>query len=252
MKNQPLISIVVPVLNEEKILENTLKNIRQQSYKNYELIVVDNGSTDNSVNIAKKFADKILFEEKKGSINAMTTGFKNAKGEIIVNCDADSLYPTNYLEKIVEAFNKSEKIVAVYGPLVFIENGKISNFFTLLGYTIADFLSKVFTNTYIVGAANFAIKKEIYDKVGGYNTNSNLASQDFRLAKKLSKHGKVKFIPSLIVLTSNRRFKENGTFRALLHSFKLWFDVAFNINKITYDNYYTHSYYQKKGANKEK
>ncbi|MBO8160957.1 MAG: glycosyltransferase family 2 protein [Thermosipho sp. (in: Bacteria)] len=245
-----LVSIIVPVLNEEKILENTLKNIRKQTFKNYELIVVDNGSTDNSITIAKKYADKVLFEEQKGSIHAMCTGIKNAKGEIIVTCDADSLYPENFLERIVSKFKTNEKLVAIYGPFIFLESGKISNFFTWLGYVISDFLSRIFTKTYIVGAANFAIKKEVYEKVGGYDTESNLASQDFRLARKLSKHGKVKFIPSLIVKTSNRRFKEEGFIKALINAFKLWADVAFNINKITYKSYYSQSYYQKKGAKK--
>lgn len=252
MNKKPLVSIIVPVLNEEKILESTLKNIKKQTYKNYELIVVDNGSTDKSVEIAKKFADKLLFEEKKGSINAMVKGFENAEGDILVTCDADSLYPKNYLKKIVNTFCKNENIVAIYGPFKFIENGKISNFFVWLGYVISDFFSKIFTKTYIVGAANFAIRKDVYKKVGGYDTKSNLASQDFRLAKRLAKFGKVKFIPSLIVYTSNRRFKEQGTVFSLFHAFRLWADVAFNINKIKYDSYYTHKYYQKKGAAKEK
>ena len=251
MNKSPLVSIIVPILNEEKILEKTLKNIKKQTYKNYELIVVDNGSTDNSVKIAEKYADKVLHEEKKGSIYAMVKGFENAKGEILVTCDADSLYPIDYLERIIKTFNKNKNIVAIYGPFKFLESGKVSNFFTWLGYVISDFLSKIFTNTFIVGAANFAIKKDIYIKIGGYDTKSNLASQDFRLAKKLSKFGKVKFLPSLIVSTSNRRFKEYGTFFSLLNALKLWADVAFNINKIKYDSYYTEKYYQKKGVVKK-
>lgn len=251
MKNNPKVSIIVPVLNEEKILETTLKNIKSQTYKNYELIVVDNGSTDNSLKIAEKYADKILQEENKGSIYAMKKGFENAKGEILVTCDADSLYPKDYLEKIVITFNKNNHIVAIYGPFKFLESGKVSNFFIWFGYVISDFLSRIFTKTYIVGAANFAFKKNVYFKVGGYDTKSNLASQDFRLAKKLSKFGKVKFMPFLIVFTSNRRFKKNGTLISLINAFKLWVDVAFNINKIKYDSYYTKKYYKDKGAIKK-
>jgi len=251
MKKEPLISIIVPVFNEEEVLEKTLKNIRKQTYSNYELIVVDNGSTDNSANIAKKYADRVLIEKKKGWINAMIKGFENSKGEIVVNCEADSLYPVDYLERIVSIFSKNRKIVAIYGPFKFIENGKISNFFVWIGYIIFDFLSKVLTKTYVTGGANFAILKDAYIKVGGYNPNCKLASPDFRMAKKLSKIGKVKFIPSLIVLTSNRRFKELGTIKALVKGAILWADVAFNINKIKYNSYHPENYYQNKGDMKK-
>ncbi|RDI92548.1 glycosyl transferase [Thermosipho africanus Ob7] len=246
------ISIIVPVLNEEKILENTLKSIINQSYKNFELIVVDNGSTDRSVEIASKYTNNVLFESKKGSIHAMSKGFKNATGDILVTCDADSIYPENYLEKIVKSFMRDSKVCAVYGPFSLIEENKFKNFFTILTYILLDFLSRLFTKTYIVGAANFAIKKEAYEKVGGYDTKSNLASQDFRLAKKLSKVGKVKFVPSLIVKTSNRRLKEEGFFKSMKKAFKFWADVAFNLNKIKYDNYYSKEYYKKKGVKNDK
>ncbi|ABR30093.1 glycosyl transferase [Thermosipho melanesiensis] len=245
------ISVIVPVLNEEKTLEKTLKSIKNQTYKNFEIIVVDNGSTDKSVEIARKYTTNIFFEEKKGSINAIVKGIKNSKGDIFLTCDADSIYPKNYFEKIFKTFKKHEKICAIYGPFMFIENGKISNFFTWISYIIMDFLSKLFTKTYIVGAANFAIKRECYFKVGGYDIKSNLASQDFRLARKISKVGKVSFSPFLVVFTSNRRFRKEGFFKSFKEAVILWADVAFNKNKITYEKYYTKEYYGRKYERKK-
>ncbi|WP_233119498.1 glycosyltransferase family 2 protein [Thermosipho affectus] len=245
------ISVVIPVLNEETTLENTLKSIKNQTYKNFEIIVVDNGSTDKSVVIAKKYTQNVLFEKKKGPINAIVKGFKYATGDILITCDADSIYPKDYFEKIVKKFKKKKNLCAIYGPFLFIENNKFSNFFVWLFYITSDFLSKIFTKTYIVGAANFAIKKECYLKSGGYDTTNNLASKDFRLAKKLSHLGKVSFSPFLLVLTSNRRFKKEGLLKSLKKAFALWADVAFNINKITYSTYYTKEYYRRKNE-KEK
>ncbi|QTA38845.1 glycosyltransferase [Thermosipho ferrireducens] len=241
-----LISIIVPVLNEGEILEQTLKKLKLQKFRDFELIVVDNGSTDESVEIAKKYADKVLFESKKGSINAMKKGFENADGEIILACDADSVYDENYLEKIVSTFQKTKNIVALYGPFVFVEKGPIFNFFIWVSYVILDFLSRIFTKTYIVGAANFAIKKSAYFEVGGYTAQENLASQDFRLAKRLSKLGKVKFLPLLIVRTSYRRYEKAGMIKGFFQSLKFWADVAFNKNKLTYEDYYTKDYYREK------
>ncbi len=237
-------SVVVPVLNEEKTLSETLKSIRSQTLKDFELIVVDNGSTDGSVEIAREYADMVLFEEKKGSINAIKRGFSKATGEILVCCDADSIYPKDYLEKLDRIF-KDEKVVAVYGPFIFKEKGKIFNIGSIIVYTILNALSSIF-GVPLAGAANFAIRKKFYERSGGYNFG-DLASQDFRLARKLKAFGKVVYSPKLIVMTSYRRFERQGLIRGLWRAFLFWLDVALNLNRKKMEDYYERSYYEDKG-----
>ncbi len=239
-----LVSIIIPVLNEEKWLESTLKSIEKQTYKNYEIIVVDNGSTDKSSAIAKKYTDKVFFEKRKGPLFAMDAGFRLAKGEIITVCDADTLYPKNWLMKMVKKLEKVN-IVAVYGPMAFREDGKIRRCLIAWGYIFFNGLSNIF-GVSLCGAANFGMKREAYYQVGGYILNSSVASQDFILAKKLRKIGKVRFIPSMICYTSNRRYIRINFMHGIKEALKLWLDVALNRNKITYDDYYDNNYYKKK------
>ncbi|MCD6449130.1 MAG: glycosyltransferase [Thermotogaceae bacterium] len=242
----PEFSVIVPVLNEEDVIERALKSVVNQTIKDFEIIVVDNGSTDSSPEIAKLYADKLLYEKRRGSINAIKRGIKEATGEIILCADADSIYPPDYLEKIKKGFSNPE-VVAVYGPFFFIEKSKIFNFISVAFYALMNALSIISAGVPLAGAANFAIRRKIYHKSGGYDFG-NLASQDFRLARKLRKYGKVKFTPSLVVWTSYRRFQRKGLGKALRESFSYWVDVALNKNKITYESYFDENYYKSKKA----
>lgn len=242
MKN-PLVSVIVPVLNEEKWLKSTLETIKNQSYKNFEIIVVDNGSKDKSPKIAMNYADKLLFESRQGPIFAMHKGFVEAKGSIVTVCDADTIYPENWLAKMVKNISK-KKIVAVYGPMGFREDSAIRRTLLICGYCFFNGLSNIF-GVSLCGAANFGILKEAYFESGGYMLESRIASQDFILAKKLRKIGKVRFIPSMVCYTSNRRYTRVSFIHGLKEAFKLWLDVALNRNKITYDDYYDGNYNKK-------
>ena len=104
----PKISVIVPAYNEEKFLARTLGTLKAQDYRDFELIVVDNNSRDNTNKIARKFADKVVVEKKKGYHNATSRGAKVAKAPVIAFCDADSLYPENWLSKIMRHFENVE------------------------------------------------------------------------------------------------------------------------------------------------
>lgn len=241
-------SIIIPVLNEEKYLEKTLLSIKAQEYKNYEIIVVDNGSKDKSVEIAKKYTENIFFEERKGSsIYPMKKGYDNAKGDIFLACDADSVYDKNHLKRLNDLFEKNNEIKLIYGPFSFLENSRRKNLLLLYFYNFFNGFSRLF-GVYLSGAANMSFRKDVYFEVGGYDVESNLASPDFRLTKKISKIGTVKYVSDLIVKTSNRRF-ENEKFskkvRGTINTIILWCDIAFNINRIKNNFYYDKDYYDK-------
>jgi cellulose synthase/poly-beta-1,6-N-acetylglucosamine synthase-like glycosyltransferase len=113
--NYPLISIIIPTYNEEKTIKNKILNILNQNYPKdkIEIIVVDSGSKDKTIDIAKEFNVKILKqEERKGKANALNYALNYAKGEIIVVTDSDSFWKEDALKKGVEILN-NEKVGAV-------------------------------------------------------------------------------------------------------------------------------------------
>src|SRR4030042_2798057 len=110
------ISVVVPTLNEEKFLPRSLHSLKKQNYRGkYEIIVVDNGSTDKTAQIARGFGVKVISCVKRGVILARQTGVNHATGKIIIQADADTFYPPDWLFKISQPFSSNPQVVAVAG-----------------------------------------------------------------------------------------------------------------------------------------
>lgn len=209
----PFISVVIPAFNEEKFLEKTLKSIVNQNYDNFELIVVDNNSKDETGEISRRFGSKVLFEPRQGVVYARQTGFLNAKGEIIATTDADTILPHNWLSTISKDFKENKDLV-VYGGICNLYSGSIAAKFSAY-YLIYPYryLDRFLSGGWSMAGANFAVRKDAFLKAGGFNTKIK-SYEDVELSHRLKGIGKTKFNPSLRVETSGRRFK-NGLIRGL-------------------------------------
>lgn len=124
MKDNPLVSCVINFLNTEKFLEEAIESVFAQTYKNWELLLVDDGSTDNSTTIARKYAEhypeKVLYLEHEGHRNrgasaARNLGVRNARGEFIAFLDADDVYLPYKLERQVPILVSHTEAAMLYG-----------------------------------------------------------------------------------------------------------------------------------------
>jgi len=98
----PLLSIVIPVYNEEKNIDKCLSSLNEQSYKKFEIIIVDDGSTDKTLEIVRKFKNvKILQQNHKGPGAARNLGAEKARGEILILIDADMTFDKDYLKFLI-------------------------------------------------------------------------------------------------------------------------------------------------------
>lgn len=107
----PLISIIVPVYKVEKTLHYCIESILQQTYKNFEVILIDDGSPDKSGEICDKYAEKderikVIHKENEGVSSARNTGFDNAKGEYIVCVDSDDYVNESYLQDFIDVLEQ--------------------------------------------------------------------------------------------------------------------------------------------------
>ena len=103
MSKNPLVSIIVPVYNNEKYLRQCLDSITNQTFKDIEIILVDDGSTDNSASICEEYAkedSRVVFihSENKGVSNARNIGIDKSKGKFIMFCDSDDWLENDYIE----------------------------------------------------------------------------------------------------------------------------------------------------------
>lgn len=224
-----MISVIIPAYNEEKLIGKCLEGLVLQSTdKKFEVILVDNNSTDNTVLIAQKYKKKldlkIIRESKKGRGAARAAGFKKANGAILFSTDADTIAPPNWIERFTDELEKGDAI-AVTGTL------KVEDV-TGIKKTIINNLSEPYMTSYRalfkhywLSGFSFAIYKEIYDKSGGFNPNLN-SQEDTDLAFRVSKLGKIKLIRNVPVIFSSRRFK-NGMISGFLPYAKTFASLFF-------------------------
>jgi glycosyltransferase involved in cell wall biosynthesis len=194
-----MISVVVCAKNEEYYIENCLKCLKNQTLKP-EILVVEGHSTDRTFSIAKKYADKVVKDNKKGIADARNLGWKVAKGDIIAYCDADCLPPKDWIEKIS---NLMKDNICIFGPIIPYE-GKTK---VKIGLKVwGDIFLKLSSALKYpcLCAANMAIKKSILKR---YPFRLNFL-EDFDLGNRIRKAGKVKFYRKLYMPVSTRRFKK--------------------------------------------
>lgn len=133
--NIPYISIIIPAYNAEKYIDICLQSVLSQSLKNIEIIIIDDGSTDNTLNLIRKYAEndnriKIFIQENRGSGPARNLGIKKSVGQFIAFMDADDFYPTSNILEILyhEAISNSVDICG--GSFSYFENSSQLNSFT--------------------------------------------------------------------------------------------------------------------------
>ena len=120
-KNEPLISVITVVLNNQKYLTKSINSVLKQSYKNFELIIIDGGSTDGTLEILRQNNNKIDFwisEKDKGLYDAMNKGIRLSRGSIISILNSDDFYYQNALKIAVNYFKKYEKIDFLFGSVI--------------------------------------------------------------------------------------------------------------------------------------
>jgi len=208
----PLISIVIPAYNEEaeigKCLDSLLKQELDKS--EFEVIMVDNASTDKTAEIIKKYPFKYVYEAQKSVVIARQTGADLARGRIIVSADADTIYPANWLPQIKKDFTKNPGLVAVVGWIYYRGTSTFFNLVAALGQEFNFFLSRHFAKFPLVFAANFAFRRKALRTIGGYPAHlPELGDQQY-LLKRFLKLGKVLVNPQVKCFTSNRQLKEPG------------------------------------------
>ncbi|MFQ5476613.1 MAG: glycosyltransferase [Nitrosopumilus sp.] len=192
----PLVSILIPAYNEEKVIRKTIESALEIDYSKKEIIIIDDGSTDKTLSIAKTFQRdnvKVLHKENSGKATALNYGINFAKGEILTILDADTIAGKNSLKEIVKVFESSSDIGGVAG------NVKVRNKTNWLtwcqaleyvsGLQIARRAFDMFGAITIVPGAMGAFKTNILKDAGGYDKDTIV--EDFDATIKVLKSGQI-------------------------------------------------------------
>ena len=188
------ITIITASFNSGKTIEDTLKSVLRQSYKNYEYLIVDGGSQDNTIDIVKEYVTKFegrlryVSEKDRGIYDAMNKGIQMASGDVVGILNSDDYYTKDdILQTVADSFSEHH-VDAIYGDIHFIQAGQP-------GKMVRYYSSKMFSPFWLrfgfmPAHPSFYCKKEIYDKAGGYRLDYKIGS-DYEMMVRLFKKHKI-------------------------------------------------------------
>lgn len=211
----PYFSIIIPAHNEEKYLEKTIRSIKKQSFKDYEAIIVTNGCTDKTEEIAKKHEGKkirLLSLPKPNVSVARNAGALNAEGEILVFLDADTQLASDSLEKIKEEFREEHAVATTAAQ------PDLPSF----SYTVALGFKNLYNHLGIYQGCSGALicRKKDFQQVEGYNPEI-MVKEHHKLTLQLADIGEYTCI-NTAVTTSMRRYQQWGLAKSAAFWIKQW------------------------------
>jgi len=179
-----MISIIIPTYNRARFLPRAIKSILNQTYQDWELIIVDDGSTDNTKEVVKKYLKdpriKYIQTENLGAANARNVGVNKAKNNWVTFLDSDDEAYPYWIETWVGAINRQP------GTGLISSGCDISKKNQIIAKKLPEKNSKLFGNLIykITNGGSFGLKKELFKEIGGYDTNFK-ANQHTELAYRL-------------------------------------------------------------------
>ncbi len=211
----PEISVIIPAYNEESYVENCLKTLDSQTFKNFETIVVDSGK-DSTSSIAEKYGAFVIKQGKNGPAAARNAGAKIAKGRVFVFLDADCRVSSDFLSKIHKKFNRP-----IGGGICQISVYDYERRSDAVLYEILNTAAKIFImmRFIVTSGSCFVYSKEAFFKVGGFREDL-MTNEDHDLARRVGRKARFEVFDDIVVETSSRRLKKLGPWKGALTCIK--------------------------------
>ncbi len=196
MEEAPLVSIVTPSLNQGCFIEETILSVKNQTYSNIEHIVVDGGSTDETLDILRQYSDSIVWlsEPDEGQSDAINKGWRMSKGEILAYLNSDDIYKPWAVEMAVKYFAGHKDVDMVYGECDIIdEEGEVTGQLPSTEFNLVELLC---CRVGLPQPAMF-FRRSVLEEVGYLDTNIHYA-MDYDLFVRVGLKSKIKKIPQLL------------------------------------------------------
>ncbi|MCQ8894153.1 MAG: glycosyltransferase [Methanolinea sp.] len=208
------VSVIIPAYNEAGNIRRCLESLSHQSIprKEYELIVVDGGSRDGTIEEAKPLADLVFVQTSEKVGGARNDGVMRSQSPLVATTDADCIIPPDWLEVIIEDFEKFPDVVQIYGPVDPIEKTVKNHVSLALANTFSRIGYWTHTLAYTLGC-NTAFRKDAFIRAGMYRCID--AGDDLEIARRMAREGRVMFDNRMRVEFSMRRYEKFGTIRSL-------------------------------------
>lgn len=233
------ISIIIPTRNEENYISGIISDIKKQTIFPFEIIIVDGKSTDNTIAVAKNYAEVNVLVSDPNVAEQRNIGAHNAQGEILIFFDADTRCHRNFLKNCLDEFTQRKLDIAcpLYIPYQ-------STFFIKIIYGLFNKLFKLGERRCPSGAGPcIMIKKSIFYNDGGFN--KHLTFEDIEFIRRYAKRNTFGILQEHVYV-SDRRFKEEGEIKLFIKYIYLSYYFMTNqfveANKIKYTYHYKNNH----------
>jgi len=183
-------------------------------HEEYEIIVVNNASTDNTKQVAEAHGARVIDEPRKGITRAKEAGFRAARGELVAHPDADTKMPREWVSKALAAFERHPNMVAMSGPYVYYDLSRAQRalvfVFYVLGFISHVIIQDVLRKGAMIQGGNYVVRRAALERAGGYDTSIEFYGEDFDLARRIAAQGRVKWFWSFYTYSSGRRLLNEG------------------------------------------
>jgi glycosyltransferase involved in cell wall biosynthesis len=192
----PLVAIVTPSFNQARYLEVTIQAVLSQDYPRIEYIVMDGASQDGSIEMIKKYENRLAYwvsEKDSGQAEAINKGLAHANGDILAWLNSDDYYLTNTISRVVKIFEENPNVIMIYGDMLAVDElGKTINVLKYKQLSLEDLLC-----FQIIGQPAVFFRRAAFEKAGGLDTTFHFLL-DHHLWIRIAQQGKILHVPQTL------------------------------------------------------
>ncbi len=226
----PRFSVVIPAFNEEELLGSCLDSLLGQDFAGpYEVIVVDNNSTDGTASLARARGATVVQESRPGVCWARQCGTAQSSGEIVISTDADTVFRSDWLTRIDRAFRVAPERVAVAGPCHFVDAPWWGRIYAWVLFRLVALIARLTGRVTYITATNIAFRKDAWP---GYDTRVTQGGDELDLLRRLRPLGPVAFDLDNPVFTSARRMHRGFAYNVVV-TFFFYYLLGYGLNRLT-------------------
>lgn len=227
----PKVSIVIPAYNSLKFLPETMESVFKQTFKDFEVLVVNDGSSDDTEHWVSQIADprvKLITQENQGLSGARNTGIAHASGEYIAFLDADDLWEPTKLEKQVLCLEENSEIGLVYTWVALIdENGNFTGR-VFKNYAENDVWHKLIEHNIVESGSVAMVRRQCFDTCGVFDRNLRSFVEDWDMWLRIASRYPFKVMKEPLVYYRQHSTSASKNWEAMARSFEIVIEKAFS------------------------
>lgn len=225
-----VVSVIIPNFNYARFVRDAVESALSQTYDRLEVIVVDDGSSDESRDVLDGFGDqiKVIYQRNQGVAAARNNGVQAGLGSFVAFLDADDVWLPTKIEKQLQMFTTSPELGTVHVGVVEVDNegGEIREMTDGLSGVVAEDLLRLERAVILGGGSGILVRRDVFDAVGGFDTRMS-TSADWDFFYRVSSHSPVGFLPEILLKYRVHGANMHSNVGAMEHDVRIGFEKAF-------------------------